>query len=95
MVLIPLITGVLLVKRKKGDETMKKKKDLFDLTMDNVTLSSGVLVGTGMVGQLGTMIPSTSSDKIIKGMEPLSMLPTLHSTGIVLGELKKLNKKKW
>lgn len=70
----------------------KKKKDLFDFTMENMALNAGVVAGAGVVGKLGTTLPSSVSGNIMKGTEMMSMIPTLHATGGVFNQLQGLNK---
>ena len=70
----------------------KKKKDVLDFVMENTAISAGTMVGAGLVGKLGTQLPSSYSNKIIGGMDTMSMIPTLHATGGVFNQLQGLNK---
>jgi hypothetical protein len=74
---------------------MKKKSKGFNpmnFAIDNATISMGTMAGVGMVGSIGKALPSPVSDKIIQGMEPMAMIPTLHATSGVFQSLQSLNK---
>ena len=70
----------------------KKKKDLFDFTMENMALNVGITAGAGVVGKLGQTLPSPVSGNIMKGMETMSVIPTIHATGGIFNQLQDLNK---
>jgi hypothetical protein len=61
--------------------------------IDNAMLSAGTMIGAGMVGKIGETLPSPVSGKIMGGMEPLAMLPTVHAAGGVFQSLDYLNRK--
>ena len=70
----------------------RKKKDMFGFVMENAAISAGTMASAGLVGKIGTTLPSDLSGKIGQGMEPMAMIPTLHATGGVFGQLRNLNK---
>jgi hypothetical protein len=76
-------------------EMSKKKSKGFNpmnFAIDNATINAGTMVGVGMVGKIGESMPSPLSGKIMQGMEPMAMIPTLHATGGVFQSLQSLNK---
>jgi hypothetical protein len=74
----------------------KKNNDMLGFVMDNATLNVGVM---GSASLVGAMPDNPMKASILKGMEPMSMIPMLHATGGVFGQLQNLNngvkKKKW
>lgn len=76
---------------------MSKKKSKgfnpMDFAIDNAMISAGTMAGVGMTGAVGKALPSPLSDKIMQGMSPMAMIPTLHATGGVFQSLEYLNKK--
>jgi hypothetical protein len=65
---------------------------MLGFVMDNTMLNAGVMMGAGVVGKIGTSLPSPISGSVMKGMETMSILPTLHATGGIFGQLQNLNK---
>lgn len=70
----------------------KRKRDLFDFTMDNMSLNVGVVAGAGMVGKIAETMPSPVSSNIMKGMGTMSVIPTVHAVGGVFGQLQGLDR---
>lgn len=73
-------------KKQKGFNTM-------NFAIDNATISVGTMAGVGMVGAVSNALPSPLSASIMKGMEPMAMIPTLHATSGVFQSLQDLNKR--
>ena len=71
--------------------TKKKNKDIMSFTMENIALNTGIIAGAGMVSQIGKTYPSPISDKITSGMEPLTIIPTVHAMGGIFGQLNNMN----
>lgn len=74
-------------------EMKKKQFNPFDMVIDNAALSAGAMLGVGMVGKIEETYPSPVSSNIMRGMEPLSMIPMIHATSGVFDSLGHLNKK--
>lgn len=71
----------------------KKKFDMFEHAMDTTMISAGSLMGTGLVGRLPS---SPIKGKVLDGMSTMSILPTMHATGGImggLGELERMSRK--
>lgn len=74
---------------------MKKKKNRNELgfVYDNMMLNVGVIGSSNLVGKLGQQMPSPVTSKINRGMETMSVIPTVHMMGGIFGQLNNLNKK--
>ena len=70
----------------------RKRNDMLDFVMDNATISAGTVIAGGVVGKIGTQLPSSTGDKVMENMSMMSILPTMHATGGVFKQLKKLKK---
>ena len=69
---------------------MKKKKygyDPFDAVMSHGKITIGTV---GVMGLAGSMPSSPSSGNILRGMDTLKVVPTVHATGIAFGSLGML-----
>jgi len=70
----------------------KRKKDMFDFVMDNMALNIGVAAGAGIVGKTTELMPSPVSSNIMRGMGTMSIIPTVHATGGVFGQLSVMDR---
>jgi len=74
---------------------MSKKKGFnpMDAVFNTAEVGAGTMIGAGMVSKLGDTLPSPMSGAIMKGMEPMAMLPTMSAAGGVFDSLRDLNRK--
>jgi len=72
---------------------MKKRNKDLDFVYDNIGLNAGIIGGTHLVGRLGSNMSSPQSSKIMGGMDTLRVVPLVHATGGVFGQLKNLERK--
>lgn len=76
---------------------MSRKRKGFnpvDYTFDNAMLSAGIMGSSYLVG---SMPDTPMKGKVMKGMEPLGVLPTVHAAGGVfqmLGDLERKGKRR-
>jgi len=68
--------------------------DPFDFVMENTQITTGTLAGVGVVGKVADVLPSSSASSIISGMEPLTILPTMHAAGGVIRSMDLLKPRK-
>lgn len=71
----------------------KKRNKELDFVFDNMALSAGVVGGTHIVGKMSSTMPSPQSGAIMKGMETMKIVPIMHATGGIFGQLQGLEKK--
>lgn len=71
----------------------KKRNKELDFVYDNIALNAGIIGGTHLVGRLSTNLPSPQSGTILKGMETMKVVPTMHAMGGMFGQLQGLEKK--
>ena len=67
--------------------------DLIDFTVENIGLNATVMTGTGVVGIIGDKLPSSSSAKIMSGMDVVAVTPVFHAAGGLFGSFEDMNKK--
>jgi len=72
----------------------RKKDDMFGFVMENATISAGTVAAGGLIGKIGTQLPSSTGDKVMEGMGTMSIIPTMHATGGIFKQLKKMKKLK-
>jgi len=71
---------------------MAKHKKNLDFVYDNIKINAGIVGGTAVVGKIGNIMHSPQSNNIMKGMETMKIVPTIHATGGIFGQLNDLNK---
>lgn len=72
---------------------MKKKFDPFDAVMEHGKLSIGTVGVVGIAGKTAQHLPSSTGSSIVKGMDTLKIVPTLHGASIGLESLRMLERK--
>ena len=70
----------------------KRKNEMFDFVMENAAINVGTVASAGVVGKIGTQLPSSTGDKVMENMSMMSIIPTMHATGGVFKQLKNLKK---
>jgi hypothetical protein len=66
----------------------KKSNDMLGFVMDNAALNIGVM---GSASLVGAMPDNPMKASILKGMETMTIIPTLHATGGIFNQLQNLN----
>lgn len=68
---------------------MKKKSfDPFDYTIQHGKITMGTI---GTIGIVGSMPHTPQTSNIIRGMDTMKIIPTVHAAGGVFGSLNMLN----
>lgn len=72
---------------------MKKKYDLFGNIMEHGKISIGTVGVVGLTGRFAEQMPaggSGTSSNIMRSMDTMKIIPTVHGAGVAMGSLSML-----